>query len=194
MTLTGHEWELLKALAPTFFKAGADAGAKGTSSLIALLQDEGPMPHRVLASWFEDGHACAAIEFLNATPHGAYVEQIEITGPAIDIDFELASTDRIKEGVGLDNAGAQRGSYKWLKASDRLPLYVPPGDASAILIRFKDDLKGVVSSAKLVKFDYLISIVGGKEAENPPKNNRCPGKVRLRKNGPPYEYVQRRII
>jgi hypothetical protein len=194
MALTGHEWELLKALAPTFFKAGTDAGAKGTNSLIALLQDEGPMPHRVLASWFEDGHSCAAIEFLNATPHGAYVEQIEITKPATDIDFELASTDRIKKGFGLDDAEAKGGRYKWLKAKDRLPLYVPPGDAIAVLIRFKDDLKGVMSNAKLVKFDYLISIVGGKEADNPPKKNRWPGKVLLRKDGPPYEYIQRRMI
>ena len=71
-----------------------------------------------------------------------------------------------------------------MKQTDRLPLYVAPGESSTIVLRLTDDQKKALSRADTVEFSYEFSITGGKDASNDRKKNTKHTTVRLRKLGP----------
>lgn len=189
--LTGAELPFLLAFLSGSNKTIADLGAKGAGTLLAWLRDEGPMAYRVLASWSEAKQYVIALEFVNMTPHGGYVEEISVTKPAMNLGFHVALPKRKQEGMGLGGKPAPGevppGEFVWCKTTDLLPLYVAPGDSSTIVLRLIDDQAGTLSRSDSAELSYEFSITGGKEASNnKKKQNTKRATVRLRKHGPLY--------
>lgn len=177
---SGLEMEALKALFGIGARLGGDAAVKGAGSTIAALQSEGPMPHRIEASWSEDDHFCIAVQFINATWHGGYVEKINTTEPR-DIGFDVATPKRNPRGGFGDAGDLKAGKFSWQKDDIGIPFYVPPGELVLILLRFIDDRDKTLSRSKIVEFAYEFSIVGGKDAH---KKMKGEVKATLRSAGP----------
>ena len=149
------------------------------------------MAHRVLASWTEHAHYVVALEYVNTTVHGGYVEALAVTKPEAHFDFDIALPKRKREraglGVGRPAAGeVPAGEFSWKKQVDALPVYVAPGESSTIVLRLTDDEKKTLSRADTVEFSYEFSITGRKDASNDRKKNTRRALVRLRKHGPAY--------
>jgi hypothetical protein len=172
--------EALKALFGMGARLAGDAAVKGAGSTMAALQSEGPMPHRIEASWSEDDHFCIAIRFINATWHGGYVEKINTTQPR-DIGFGVATSKRNLQGGFGDAGNPKAGKFNWQKDDIGIPFYVPPGESVLILLRLIDDKAKTLSRSKIVEFAYEFSIVGGKDAH---KKMKGEAKATLRSAGP----------
>jgi hypothetical protein len=99
--LTGLEIPILAAILGSVSKSAADVSVKGTEAIIAHLRKEGPVAYRILASWKESGHYCLAIEFLNVTLHGAYVETIQIVKPEKDFSLAFSKARNPREGISM---------------------------------------------------------------------------------------------
>ena len=193
--ITGAEIPIIAAIVGGMSKSAADVGVKGTEALIAHLRKEGPMAHRILASWKEAKDYCFAVEFLNITFHGGYVEKIESSKPSKDFDFKVARPRRIKKtpsaGFGGDEAvsaeanGANR-PLEWQEQAALLPLYVAPAGTAEILLRLKDDAARTLAKTRAVTLSYEFTIVGGKDAKIASHASRKEADVRLREHGPYY--------
>lgn len=172
-------------------KSAVEAGVKGSQALIEYLRKEGPMAHRVLASWKEGKSPCLALEFINVTLHGGYVETIEVVKPSTNFDFDLATTQRKNAEVGLDGSAREddsgaRKPVVWKKQTELLPLYVPPAGTARLLLGLKDDVSGTLAKTPLVTLSYQFSIVGGDLADTDPSKKPKEIRVRLRTQGPFY--------
>jgi hypothetical protein len=177
-------------------KPAAEESIKGAEALIAYLHKEGPMAHRVLASWKEGNGYCAAIEFLNTTLHGGYVERVKIKKPVGSLDIKVARPQRAQTAessatfpdeklVPSDTSTAKR-PLNWLKPDDLLPLYVAPASTGAILVQLHDDSAGTLAKTPVVTLSYESSIIGGSDAQTAPEKKPKEVDVRLRHKGPFY--------
>ncbi len=189
--LTGAEIAFIAAMISGGSKSLADLGIKGADALVTFLKNEGPMASRVLASWTEHAHYVLALEFVNTTIHGGYVESLAVTKPGPNFDFDVALPKRKEGGVRIPGdtpapGEVPTGEFFWKKQVDRLPLYVAPAESSTIVIRLKDDNAKTLSRADTVEFSYEFSITGGKDASNDRKKSTKHTTVRLRKHGPAY--------
>ena len=168
---------LLEAVGKTVGDAIAKAaGVAGKSALDQFLSD-GPVTFRVLASWFMKSHYCAALEFHNLTVHGAYLEQMCITEPKLNIDFELSDNSKKKNPMGIGNSNG----YKWQPPTDYLPRYIPPLGKVELALQLKDDQEQTLSMAGVVQLTYRFTISGGKEIDKLSPKNEKTDKVLLRK-------------
>ena len=82
-------------------KSLADLGIKGADALVRFLKNEGPMGSRVLASWTESALYVIALEFVNTTIHGSYVESLAVTKPGSNFDFDVALPERKRKEAGV---------------------------------------------------------------------------------------------
>jgi hypothetical protein len=189
--ITGAEIPVIAAILGGISKSVADVGVKGSEALIAYMRKEGPIAHRVLASWRESKDYCVAVEFLNVTVHGGYVEKIESTKPSKDLDFRVASARRIVESPGISfgreekvaaEVGGAKHPIRWQKQLALLPLYVASAGTAEILLRFKDDAARTLARTRMVTLSYEFSIVGGGHSQAKPKEV----EIRLREHGPYY--------
>ncbi|MCW5621675.1 MAG: hypothetical protein KIS79_11265 [Burkholderiales bacterium] len=172
-------------------KSAVEAGVKGSQALIEYLRKEGPMAHRVLASWKEGKSPCLALEFINVTLHGGYVETIEVVKPSANFDFDLAFTKRKDASIGWGNSAREddsgaRKPVVWKKQTELLPLYVPPAGTATLLLGLKDDVAGTLAKTSLVTLSYQFSIVGGDLADTDPSKKPKEIRARLRTQGPFY--------
>jgi hypothetical protein len=190
--MTGAEIAIAAAILGGVSKSAADVGVKGTEALIAYLRKEGPMAHRVLASWKEGKDYCIAIEFLNTTLHGGYVEKVETVKPARNFDIKLARPKRAEKPMNLGDekeaveANSARRPLKWVKQDDLLPLYVAPAGTAVVLLQLKDDVAGTLAKTPVATLSYDFSIIGGSDAQTAPHKKPKQAEVRLRDKGPFY--------
>jgi hypothetical protein len=184
--MTGAEIPILAAILGGTSKTFGDAGLKGAEALIVHFRKEGPIANRILASWKESGHHCIAIEFLNTTLHGGYVEDVNVTKPNKNLAFMLGKPDREKaNNMGLSESTKDKGDaslgIKWAKPEELLPLYVPPAGTASMLLQLRDDAAKTLSNSSAASLSYEFSIVGG----DPQKKSK-EFQVRLRNKGPLY--------
>jgi hypothetical protein len=189
--LTGLEVAILTSVLSGSGKSVADFGAKGVEALVTYFRNEGPMAHRVLASWMEDSQYCIALQFINMTLHGGYLEQLNVTKPENDFAFRVAMPSRQIAGPTFpgDTSSVKEGmvgQFQWRKEQELLPLYIAPGSVDTVVLRLQDDQGKTLSKAPVVELSYEFSISGGKEAANDQKQNTKRATVRLRKSGPAY--------
>ena len=189
--LTGTELAILTSLVSGGGKSLGDLGVKGVDALVTFLRNEGPIAHRVLASWSEAARFVVALEFVNTTMHGGYVEALAVTKPGANFDFDIALPKRKPghAGLGVNRPAAGEvpvGEFFWKKQVDALPLYVAPGESSTIVLRLTDDQSKTLSRARTVEFSYEFSMAGGKDAASDQKKSTKSALVRLRKHGPAY--------
>src|SRR5262245_18239985 len=131
--LTGAELAILTAFISGGSKSLADLGIKGADALVTFLNNEGPMASRVLASWTENAHYVTALEFVNTTLHGGYLESLAVLKPATNFDFDIALPERKEGGISFPGDSTRDvpvGEFFWKKQADRLPLYVEPGGSA----------------------------------------------------------------
>lgn len=181
---------LLGGIAGATGKSAVEAGIKGSGLLVEYLRKEGPLAYRVLASWREDNAPCVAIEFINVTLHGAYVESIESIKPGKDFAFDVAKPKRkgrpIAIGIDEDADGEEsHPALTWTKPEATLPVYVAPAAAVTVLIRLADDAAGTLRKSTEATLRYHYAIVGGSYTDGSgakPKDIT----VRLRSAGPHF--------
>ena len=181
VAMTGLEIAIATEILKEVTKDITGAGMTGAGSLAAYLSKEGPIAHRVLASWSEDGHFCIAIEFVNATLHGAYVERIDTEKPKKDLAISVASKRKPKANLGLGADPPPGGDIPWQRPETLIPVYVPPAAPVRILLRLTDDDAKSLSKSATMTFSFEISLVGGKSHKKTKQFD-----VLLRKSGPNY--------
>jgi hypothetical protein len=194
MILTGAEIAFIAAAIGGASKSAADVGVKGTEALLAYVRKEGPMTHRILASWKEGLSYCIALEFINLTVHGGYVEDVDVTKPSKDFGYQVAravrhDANRIGFDKDKENDGQEHGAkrpIRWEKRDTLFPLYVPPAGTAAVLIKLTDDVSKTLGSTSVITLAYQFSIVGGSDAKTTPNKKPKEADVRLRNKGPLY--------
>jgi hypothetical protein len=164
------------AVAAAAGKVFGDFFAKGTDTVLSHLRHEGPITHRVLASWLMDGCYCAALEFYNLTVHGAYLEDMWVTEPEKNIDCDLSNIDH-----DYIIGGTVRS---WKRPKAYLPVYIPPLKNVGLVLRLKDDHAKTLSKASVAGMRYAFTISGGKDVDAAPGKTEKAAKVRLRASGP----------
>ena len=113
--LTGAEIAFIAAMISGGSKSLADLGIKGADALVTFLKNEGPVASRVLASWTEHAHYVIALEFVNTTIHGGYVESLAVTKPGSNFGFDVALPQRKQGGISIP--GDKPGPAKYRRAN-----------------------------------------------------------------------------
>lgn len=158
----------------TGMEAGVGAG-------LSRLKEINPLPHRVVASWYNSNikRYCCCLEFLNLTGHGVYLENMFVSVPR-NISFSVYSRTTKNEGsIGFDTPLASAST------ENHLPFYIPSGlqQPKPLIVTLEDDGDGTLSRTGIVTLNCSISVVGG------PKSKKTLNEkisFRIRKKGPYY--------
>jgi hypothetical protein len=166
-------------------KAGGDVVSGGVrwaaASALPLASRKEVIACRILASWFEETRYCIAIEFLNLTMHGAYLEEMKISKPS-DMEFDLSGVVASASNPSGVISGPDP-KHDWLASGTKLPLYLPALGSLELVVGLKDNdaLKDDASAQLLYRFAVADGTEVGLLHKNETKINAL-----LRRRGPNF--------
>jgi hypothetical protein len=165
-------------------KVGGDLSSKGAGagigSVYKFFSKDDVIAYQVLGCWFEGKHH-VALQFLNVSPSGVYLEKLSVSTPA-NTDFRIADIP-IAPSRPMGVSSSETTKTAWKTAGGFFPLHLLPMQSIDFMIQMDDDTSGRLQKASHVELTCDLTCADGAVKYK----KLQPIKVALRKGGPAYQ-------